>query len=149
MMMKTFFAAILAAPLALALSAPAAAQDSPYTLGDYSEVALIDVTEGADSAFGNFLRATWTKYLDYAKTKGWVSGYKIYDNVYNRPGEPDMYLVTSFASLPDAAEEERREQAYRDFMKQSQAEVEAASADRGKYRTVMGFVLLRELKFTK
>jgi hypothetical protein len=68
-------------------------------------------------------------------------------NVNPRPGEPDLYLVTSFTSLPDAAEDEKRNQAYRDFMKQSDADAEAASGDRSKFRTVMGSFLLRQLKF--
>lgn len=68
-------------------------------------------------------------------------------NVNNRPGEPDLYLVVSFSSMPDAAEDERRTQAYRDFMKQSDAEADAASGDRAKYRTVLGSFLLRQMKF--
>ena len=68
-------------------------------------------------------------------------------NVNSRPGEPDLYLVVSFTSMPDAAEDEKRAQAYRDFMKRSDADAEAASGDRAKYRTVLGSFLLRQLKF--
>jgi hypothetical protein len=49
--------------------------------------------------------------------------------------------------MPDANEEEKRDAAYRDFMKQSDAEMAAASGDRAKYRTQLGSVLLRQLKF--
>ncbi len=146
-MRKLMFAAILAAPLAIALSAPAAAQNYPFTPGDYEEVGMIDVSDGGGLEYANFLATTWKKNQEYAKSKGWITGYQVLANVNPRPGEPDLYLVTSFSSLPDAAEDEKRNAAYREFMKQSDAQLEAASGDRTKYRTVMGSFLLRQLKF--
>lgn len=146
-MRKLMFAAVLAAPLVITLSAPAAAQNSPFTPGDYEEVGMIDVTDGGGLEYANFLATTWKKNQEYAKSKGWITGYQVLANVNPRPGEPDLYLVTSFSSLPDAAEDEKRNAAYREFMKQSDAQMEAASGDRTKYRTVMGSFLLRQLKF--
>lgn len=146
-MKKLMFAAVLAAPLVITLSAPAAAQNSPFTPGDYEEVGMIDVTDGGGLEYANFLATTWKKNQEYAKSKGWITGYQVLANVNPRPGEPDLYLVTSFSSLPDAAEDEKRNAAYREFMKQSDAQMEAASGDRTKYRTVMGSFLLRQLKF--
>jgi hypothetical protein len=146
-MRKLLFAAMLAAPFAIAMSAPAAAQNSPFTPGDYEEVGMIDVSDGGGIAYANFLAATWKKNQEFAKSKGWITGYQVLANVNPRPGEPDLYLVTSFTSLPDAAEDEKRNQAYRDFMKQSDADMDAASGDRAKYRTVMGSFLLRQMKF--
>jgi hypothetical protein len=146
-MRKLMFAAMLAAPFAIALSTPAAAQNYPFTPGDYEEVSMIDITDGGGLDYANFLATTWKKNQEYAKSKGWITGYQVLANVNNRPGEPDLYLVVSFSSMPDAAEDERRTQAYRDFMKQSDAQMDAASGDRAKYRTVMGSFLLRQLKF--
>jgi hypothetical protein len=146
-MKKLMFAAIFAAPFAIALSAPAAAQNYPFTPGDYEEVAMIEVSDGGGLAYANFLATTWKKNQEFAKSKGWITGYQVLSNVNNRPGEPDLYLVVSFSSMPDAAEDERRTQAYRDFMKQSDADADAASGDRAKYRTVLGSFLLRQLKF--
>jgi hypothetical protein len=146
-MRKLMFAAIFAAPFAIALSAPAAAQNYPFTPGDYEEVAMIEVSDGGGLAYANFLATTWKKNQEFAKSKGWITGYQVLSNVNNRPGEPDLYLVVSFSSMPDAAEDERRTQAYRDFMKQSDADADAASGDRAKYRTVLGSFLLRQLKF--
>lgn len=146
-MRKLMFAAMFAAPFAIALSSPAAAQNSPFTPGDYEEVGMIDVSDGGGTAYANFLATTWKKNQEFAKSKGWITGYSVLANVNPRPGEPDLYLVTSFTSLPDAAEDEKRNQAYRDFMKQSDADMDAASGDRAKYRTVIGSFLLRQLKF--
>lgn len=146
-MRKLMFAVMFASPFAIAMSSPAAAQNSPFTPGDYEEVGMIDISDGGGLEYANFLATTWKKNQEYAKSKGWITGYQVLANVNPRPGEPDLYLVTSFTSLPDAAEDEKRNQAYRDFMKQSDAEAEAASGDRSKFRTVMGSFLLRQLKF--
>lgn len=146
-MRKLMFAVMFASPFAIAMSSPAAAQNSPFTPGDYEEVGMIDVSDGGGLEYANFLATTWKKNQEYAKSKGWITGYQVLANVNPRPGEPDLYLVTSFSSLPDAAEDEKRNAAYREFMKQSDAQLEAASGDRTKYRTVMGSFLLRQLKF--
>lgn len=146
-MKKLKFAALFVAPLAIALSTPAAAQNYPFTPGDYEEVSMIDISDGGGLDYANFLATTWKKNQEFAKSKGWITGYQVLANVNNRPGEPDLYLVISFGSMPDAAEDERRTQAYREFMKQSDAQMDAASGDRAKYRTVMGSFLLRQLKF--
>ena len=146
-MRKLMFAAMLAAPLAIAMSSPAAAQNYPFTPGDYEEVSMIEVSDGGGLAYANYLATTWKKNQEFAKSKGWITGYNVLSNVNNRPGEPDLYLVVSFTSMPDAAEDERRTEAYRDFMKLSDAQSEAASGDRSKYRTVLGSFLLRQMKF--
>lgn len=146
-MKKLLFAAIVAAPFVVAMSSPAAAQNYPFTSGDYEEVAMIEVSDGAGYDYANFLATTWKKNQEFAKSQGWITGYQVLSNVYNRPGEPDLYLVTTFSSLPDAAEDEKRNQAYRDFVKQNDAQMDAASGDRAKYRKVLGSFLLRQLKF--
>lgn len=146
-MKKLLFAAIVAAPFVVAMSSPAAAQNYPFTSGDYEEVAMIEVSDGAGYEYANFLATTWKKNQEFAKLQGWITGYQVLSNVHNRPGEPDLYLVTTFSSLPDAAEDEKRNQAYRDFMKQNDAQMDAASGDRAKYRKVLGSFLLRQLKF--
>jgi hypothetical protein len=146
-MKKMMFTAMLAAPLALALASPAIAQNSPMTPGQYEEVAMIDVSDGGGLEYANYLATTWKKNQEFAKSKGWITGYQVLANVNPRPGEPDLYLVTSFSSMPDAHEDEKRTAAYRDFMRQSDAQMEAASGDRAKYRAVLGSFLLRQLNF--
>lgn len=138
---------MVAAPFAIAVSSPAVAQNYPFTPGDYEEVSMIDITDGGGLEYANYLASTWKKNQEFAKSRGWITGYSVLSNVNSRPGEPDLYLVVSYTSFPDAAEDEKRNAAYREFMKQSDAQMEAASGDRSKYRTVMGSFLLRQLKF--
>ena len=148
-MRKLQFAALLAVPFVVAFAAPAAAQNSPFTPGEYEEVAIIDVLDGGGLEYANYLATTWKKNQEFAKSKGWISGYQVLENVHSRPGEPDLYLVTTFSSMPDAVEDEKRSAAYREFMKVSDADMEAASGDRTKFRTVMGVFLLRQMNFKK
>ena len=146
-MKKMMLAAMLATPLAIAFTAPAAAQNYPMTPGDYEEVAMIDISDGGGFEYANYLATQWKKNQEFAKSKGWITGYQVLANVHPRPGEPDLYLVTSFSSMPDANEDEKRNAAYREFMKQNDAQMDAASGDRAKFRTVMGSFMLRQLNF--
>ena len=141
------FAALLAVPFAVAAATPATAQNSPFMPGDYEEVSMIEVSDGGGLEYANYLATTWKKNQEFAKSKGWISGYSVLENVHSRPGEPDLYLVTSFNSMPDAVEDEKRSAAYREYMKVSDADMQAASGDRAKFRTVLGSFLLRQLKF--
>ena len=146
-MKKMMLAAMLAAPLAIGFTATAAAQNYPMTSGDYEEVAMIDISDGGGFEYANYLATQWKKNQEFAKSKGWITGYQVLANVHPRPGEPDLYLVTSFSSMPDANEDEKRNAAYREYMKQNDAQMDAASGDRAKFRTVMGSFMLRQLNF--
>lgn len=139
--------AILAGLSSCALVTGASAQNYPFTPGDYTEVSMIDVADGGGMQYATFLADQWRKSQEFAKAQGWITGYAVYNNFNSRPGEPDLYLTVTFSNLPDGAEDERRNQAYRDYMKRTDAQLSAESGDRAKYRTVMGSFLLRELKF--
>jgi len=140
-------AAVLAASLSCAMQIPAAAQNYPFTPGDYTEVSMIDIADGGGLQYATYLANEWRKSQEFAKSKGWITGYAVYDNVNSRAGEPDLYLTVTFPNMPDAAEDEKRDAAYRDFMKRTDAQLVAESGDRAKFRTVMGSFLLREMKF--
>lgn len=146
-MTRALNAAICAATLSFAVATPGLAQDNPLKPGNYSEVAMIDVADGAGLQYASYLANEWRKAQEFAKSKGWIVSYAVFNNVNSRPGEPDLYLSVTFPSFPDAAEDEKRDQAYREFMKRTDTQLAAESGDRAKYRTVLGSFLLRELKF--
>jgi hypothetical protein len=128
--------------------APAAmAQDFPMKSGEYVEVGMIDVEDGGSYDYAVFLASQWKSNQEFAKSKGWISGYEVLANVNPRPGEPDLLLVTRFAAFADAAEGERRAAAYREHMKKSDKQMETESGDRVKMRTVMGSQLWQQLLF--
>lgn len=143
-------AAIAAASLCLAISLPVHAEDAyPVKPGDYVEVGMITVDDGHDLEYINWLAGQWRKRQDYAKAQGWITGYEILTNEYRRPGEPDIYLVTRFANWPSDAESDKRGDAMRAYMAQTEAQMQASSAQRATYRHQIGSMLLRSWNWKK
>lgn len=130
----------------LAAAAPAAAQESSYTYGDYWDVADIDVIDGQEEVYMDYLAGQWKTTSEYAKKQGWITGYHVISNLYPRAGEPDLYLVTIYSSIPDAKEEVRREKQFEAFMQKNNRVMASESGARGRMRTLLGSSMLRELK---
>lgn len=127
------------------LATPAAAQEFPLQPGEYVSMSGIDLKDGEGSLkYADYLANDWKRFQEYAKSQGWITGYAIYANVNAREGEPDIYLITQFASLPDAAEQERRDAAFDAWSDTNFQDQAAASGNRAEYRTVMGSMLLQE-----
>lgn len=141
--MKTAFCAAAAAAFAFAL--PAAAQEVSYTPGTYWEVAMVDIEDGKEQDYIDFLADQYRKSNEFAKQKGYIEGYHILSNVNRRPGEPDLYLVVEFKRFYDTAEELRQQKEYEAFMQRSERQMSAESGARGTMRTLMGSMLWREL----
>ena len=140
-------AAILAASLSIAFALPSAAQEVPLTAGDYVEVTTVTIDDGHNLDYAKFLAGAWRTQQDFMKVQGWITGYEILANVHKRPGEADLYLVQRSKGIPDAAEIERRNQVMRDKMKMTDAEMEASSGERAKFRHVTGTSLMQVLNF--
>lgn len=134
-MKKAFLAA---AALVLASAAPAVAQNYPLTPGLYSEVTFVNIDDGHGLDYANFLATQWKAEQEFAKAQGWIVGYQILSNVHNRPGEPDLLLIVDYKALPDAAEIAHRQQVMRDHFKMTDAQMDAGSAERSKYRHIKG-----------
>ena len=81
--------------------------------------------------------------------QGWQTSYEILGNVNRRKGEPDLYLVRRFKSMPDGAEGDRRQAMIRSQVKMDEAQMQAASGDRAKFRHVDSEMLLQEMKWRK
>lgn len=126
------------------LATPAAAQEFPLEPGEYAEVSGIFVNDGAEFKYAQHLVDVWVRNLEFSKAQGWVTDYKIFGNVNPREGEPHIYLMTTFARLPDAAEQERRNAAWREFTQTSVQQSIAESGNRAEYRTVVSSMLLQE-----
>jgi hypothetical protein len=139
--------ALAAAAVSLAFAAPAAAQTDPMMGGDLVEVSAITVDDGHYLDYAKHLAGMWRTQQDYAKAQGWITGYEVMSNVNKRPGEPDIILVTRYKSIPDGAEGERRAKQFRDNVKMTDAQMEAASGDRAKFRKVLGSQLWQVMTF--
>lgn len=144
--MRLIKTALLAATIALAVPAatPAIAQDYPLKPGEYVQMNGIHVKDGSDLKYAEWLATEWKRFQEYSKSQGWISDYGIYANINPREGEPNIYLVVQFASIPDAAEQERRDKAFDKWSRTTVAEQVAASGNRAEYRTVISSMLLQE-----
>lgn len=146
MKLSGFFAAMVAAPL-LALSHPVAAQDYPMDPGDYVEMNMIEIMPGGAMDYANYLAGQWRKNQEFAKSKGWIKDYRVLANVDSRDGEPNLYLFTTFATVPSAAEEKRRRVEFLRWRQATDAQMIAESGDRAKFRKLRGSMLLQEQRF--
>ena len=131
----------------LSLSSTVLAQEWPMVGGDYWEVSAIHVEDGAGLKYSNWLAVEWRKNLEFAKSQGWVKGYKVLSNVHARQGEADLYLIRIMEGIPTGAEGEERGKAWVEWAKKSAAKMQEESGNRAEYREVMGSSLLQEMHF--
>jgi hypothetical protein len=146
--MKNLHLAALAAAT-LAIAAPASAQNDPFMGGDYVSVTAISIDDGHYLDYANFLSGYYKAQEEYAVKQGWQTSWEILANVHPRKGEPDLYLLRRFKNIPDGAEGERRTQMIRDNVKMTDAQMEAASGERAKFRHVDSTMLLQEMRYKK
>lgn len=137
-------AMIVAAPIAL--SAPAMADEFPLIAGDYTTMTGIFIEDAGGTAYAVYLAGEWKRNQEFAKSKGWITDYKIYYNIDRRDGEPTLYLTQTSPSMPSGAEFERRSKEWEAFDKRTNAQLDAESGNRAKFRTVKGSMTLQEAK---
>ena len=143
-------AAIAAVTLAFAAPLPALAQSNdPFIGGDYVSVTGVSVDDGHYMDYASFLSGYYKAQEDFAVKQGWQTSYEILANVNARKGEPDLYLVRRFKSMPDGAEGDRRSAMIRAQVKMDDAQMQAASGDRAKFRHIDSEMLLQEMKWRK
>lgn len=140
-------ASFVVAAAGMAFAVPAAAQNFPMDMGEYVNLTMVTIDDGHNLDYANFLAGQWKAQEEFAKAQGWITGYEILSNVDKRPGEPDLYLVVRMKGIPDAAEQARRDKVVRDNLKMTDAQMEAGSGDRAKYRHVIGSMMLQQLVF--
>jgi hypothetical protein len=146
-MKARYLAAAAAFAVSSVAAAPLLAQDFPMRMGDYVEMTSVTLDDGHNLDYAQFLAGQWRDQEEFAKSQGWITGYEILANVNKRAGEPDLYLVVRYKSLPDAMEMEKREAVIKSHVRKSDAQMEAESGDRAKYRHVNGSQLLQVLAF--
>jgi len=137
------------AVMALLVVSNVSADDWPMIGGDYWEVTGIDIKDGGDLMYATWLADEWHKNLEFAQSKGWIKGYRMFANVYARAGEPDLYLVRIVENVPSGAEGEKRADEYMEWRKKTYEQMDAENGNRAEYREVLSSELLQELKFRK
>ena len=148
-MKKSYFniATISILFFALMVTEGALAEECPFVEGDYWEVTGIDIKDGGDWKYSNWLADEWRKDLDFAKSKGWIKDYMVMYNVHARSDEPDLYLIRVREYVPSGAEGEKRLKEYMAWQTKSLEALVGESGNRAEYREVMSTSLLQVLKF--
>ncbi|MEJ2385556.1 MAG: hypothetical protein P8Y54_14430 [Xanthomonadales bacterium] len=131
----------------LTVSSSLFAQDWPMVGGDYWEVSAIDVKDGAGIKYARWLATEWRKNLEFAKSKGWIKDYMVLSNVYERKGEPSLYLIRVMESIPTGAESEERGKQWVEWMNKTVDKMQEESGNRAEYREVMSESLLQRMHF--
>jgi len=132
-----------------ALPTRASADEWPMVQGDVWEMTGVHLKDGGALAYATFLATEWKADQEFAKSKGWIRGYKVLTNVYGRKGEPDLYLITISERLASGPEAEKRNEEYMAWRKKTQAQMQKESGSRLEIREVGGTSLLQELNFRK
>ena len=141
--------AIAAASLTLAFASPVMAQSDPFIGGDFVEVTGVTIDDGHYLDYATFLAGYYKDQENYAISQGWQTSWEVLGNAHRRVGEPDLFLVRRYKSIPDAAENDRRLAQIRAHVKQSDTQMEAASGDRAKFRHIGSTTLLQVLTLRK
>jgi len=134
---------------ALTMTTNVLAQDRPLVSGDYWSVTGIELADGGGLKYAEWLASEWRKNAEFAKSKGWLKDYMIFDNVHARKGEPHLYLVRIFEDMPSGPEGEKRYGEYMEWAAKTEAQMEAESGNRAEYRTVLSTMLLQQQSFRK
>lgn len=145
-MFRIRHAAAFAASLALAIPVAAWAQNDPFIGGDYVEVTGVSIDDGHGLDYATFLTGFYKAQEQYAISQGWQTSWEILANVNKRKGEPDLFLVRRYKSIPDGIEGDRRAAMIRAEVKMSDAQMAAASGDRAKFRHIESSMLLQVMK---
>lgn len=144
---------ILAFGLAVALSAPAAAQLKPYqdyTVSDsFSNVTTVKVKENMVDDYLQGIRNTWIASNEVAKRLGQMQSYNVYVSDMPNGGDFNVMLVTTFANTSDLAPNKAR---YDAFMKAWGTANEASTRSTTttvypNLRAITGEYMMREVTF--
>ncbi|MBU6267092.1 MAG: hypothetical protein KGN34_06090 [Sphingomonadales bacterium] len=137
--------ALAATTAVLATATVARADDMPFTPGNYVEVTDVSIDDGHFLEYMKFLDTESKAQDEFAKSQGWMLETRILGNVHKRANEADIFILRTFKALPDAAEQIRREKISEEHFKQNEAQFEAASGARAKFRKIGDTMLLQEL----
>jgi hypothetical protein len=148
-MIKKGFALLSIILLGAFAATSASAQDHArgWDEGHVVQVTEVHTKDGMFNAYINDLSNIWRKFLETRKADGDVIRYSMYSNVNPREGEPDLYLVVTYANW---AAVDRGVEYFDEISSKvigSPDEMREAAVDRGELRTIGSTYLLREITF--
>ena len=123
----------------------AQAQERPYREGPVTEISFVKVKPGKFDEYMAYLAGPYREFMEANKKAGLIVSYGIYGARARNPGEPDLYLTTTYANMAALDGLEDREAANVSKVFGSRKQSMQKSADREAMREVLGSELVREL----
>jgi hypothetical protein len=143
-MIKLGLMAVAATVLLAAQPAAAQQYPNPYKVGDFWQVTGVHVKPGGQLKIANDIANIWQKQQEFAKSKGWIKGYKVLVNSYPREDEPNLVLITMTDRLATPDEVDARGVEMRAFMNQTAEQMQTAAAGRAEFSSPGSSSLYRE-----
>jgi len=135
--------------LSVALSSAAfltqAQESRPYREGPVTEISFVKVKPGKFDEYMAYLAGPYREYMEANKKAGTIVSYGIYGARPRNPGEPDLYLTTTYPNMAALDGLEDREAANINKVFGSRKQSMQKAADRESMREVLGSELVREL----
>jgi hypothetical protein len=148
-MSRNIFTGLLSALLLTLISTTSFAQDHTrnWDNGHVVSVSEIHIKPGMFNAYINDLNGLWRKFLDEQKKDGSVISYNMYGNAAPRKGEPDLYLVVTYANWAAFDRGEDYFNSIREKVIGSADDMRNAGIKREELRTLGSTYNLQEIKF--
>ena len=144
--MKRIGLAAMAALLCLAsLSAPALADEHPYTEGPVVNVASIRTLEGKFDEYMAWLSTTWKRMQEESKKKGYIVDYQILAVEPRGPDDPDLYLVITYKNWAALDGSLAKGDEISKAVEGSLAAANKSQGERDKIRRVLGSQTMQQL----
>jgi hypothetical protein len=144
--MKRPVLAALAALLCLvSASAPAFADEHPYTEGPVVNVASIRTLEGKFDEYMEWLSTTWKRLQEESKKKGYILDYEILSSEPRGPDDPNIYLVITYKNWAALDGALAKGDEISKAVEGSVAAANKAQGERDRIRRVLGSQTLQQL----
>jgi hypothetical protein len=144
--MKSLVTAAATAAAFLAVPLIAAAAGPPYGNGPVWDCVQVRTKDGHFDDYVKWLATDWKSQQEAWMKAGYIIGYKVYNTVDVRQGEPDILLCTEFKNMAAYDTPIAQLWAFQAKLTGTVAKGDKEEAARGSIRTMLGDVLFRELK---
>ena len=138
--------ALLAGLSMFAVAEFAATADRPYTERAVVNVGSLQTEPGQFEAYMAYLAGPYKKMMEEQKAAGIILDYKVYVTTPRSPDDPDIYLLTVYKNMAALDGLNERTDPIQQKMFGDLAQRGAATAERGKMRTVIGGLQMRKLE---
>ena len=131
----------------VAVTGTAVAADRPYSEGTVSVVSSIRTEPGQHENYMKYLATTYKQMMDEQKKAGIVVDWSVYTTRPRTPGDPDLYLLTTYKNLAAMDGLQDKVEAIQEKFIGNQEARDAAMVSRGKMRSLVGSEVIRKVEF--